>query len=63
MADPAQTPPRGNWVCPCSGCGKARKQVFEEILAIMNSDNDYAYHDYLIREKFRNEYPAKSIKK
>ena len=26
MADPTQTPPRGNWVCPCNGCKKAAKQ-------------------------------------
>jgi hypothetical protein len=26
MADPAQTPPRGDWVCPCNGCKKAAKQ-------------------------------------
>lgn len=23
MADPNQTPSRGEWVCPCSGCAKA----------------------------------------
>jgi predicted RNA-binding protein YlxR (DUF448 family) len=63
MADPAQTPSRGNWVCPCSGCKKARKQAFDEILDIINKDHDYPYHDYLIREKLRNEYPAKPIKK
>jgi hypothetical protein len=26
MADPNQTPARGNWVCPCNGCSKAVKQ-------------------------------------
>ena len=33
MADPNQTPPRGEWACPCSGCTKAvaweRKQLLE----------------------------------
>lgn len=23
MADPNQTPARGDWVCPCNGCSKA----------------------------------------
>jgi len=35
MADPTQTPARGEWACPCSGCAKAvafeRKQLLEEI--------------------------------
>jgi len=26
MADPTQTPPRGDWICPCNGCKKAAKQ-------------------------------------
>lgn len=33
MADPNQTPARGEWACPCSGCSKAiafeRKQLIE----------------------------------
>ena len=33
MADPTQTPARGDWACPCSGCQKAvaweRKQTLE----------------------------------
>jgi len=33
MADPTQTPARGDWACPCSGCQKAvaweRKQLIE----------------------------------
>jgi hypothetical protein len=36
MADPNQTPDRGDWACPCSGCTKAvkweRKQIIEKIL-------------------------------
>ena len=35
MADPNQTPNRGEWVCPCSGCQKSvaaeRKQLIELI--------------------------------
>lgn len=33
MADPNQTPGRGDWACPCNGCQKAvaweRKQLIE----------------------------------
>ena len=33
MADPNQTPARGDWACPCSGCQKAvaweRKQIIK----------------------------------
>jgi len=33
MADPTQTPARGDWACPCQGCQKAvaweRKQLIE----------------------------------
>lgn len=36
MADPNQTPARGNWACPCSGCSKAvafeRNQTIAELL-------------------------------
>jgi hypothetical protein len=39
MADPTQTPSRGDWACPCSGCQKAvaweRKQIIAEIDAMM----------------------------
>lgn len=35
MADPNQTPERGEWACPCQGCTKAvaweRKQLIELI--------------------------------
>lgn len=35
MADPNQTPSRGDWLCPCSGCQKSiaaeRKQLVELI--------------------------------
>lgn len=35
MADPNQTPTRGDWACPCSGCQKAvaweRKQLLQLI--------------------------------
>ena len=37
MADPNQTPQRGEWMCPCTGCQKAvkweRKQLVDILLA------------------------------
>jgi hypothetical protein len=40
MADPTQTPQRGDWACPCNGCIKAvaweRKQLIELMLAHRN---------------------------
>jgi hypothetical protein len=36
MTDPTQTPSRGDWLCPCSGCTKSvsaeRKQLIEILL-------------------------------
>lgn len=36
MADPNQTPSRGDWACPCSGCQKAvaleRKQLIQHLV-------------------------------
>lgn len=31
MADPNQTPSRGDWACPCNGCAKAVKQERKRI--------------------------------
>lgn len=45
MADPNQTPARGDWACPCSGCQKAvaweRKQLIQLI-----SDHKKEYLEY-----------------
>jgi hypothetical protein len=59
MADPAQTPQRGNWVCPCTGCKKARKQAFAEVLEIIDVDNDTYYNKHRLREKCRQELEKK----
>jgi len=40
MADPNQTPQRGDWVCPCNGCLKARKRAFKEVLDIIEAGGD-----------------------
>jgi hypothetical protein len=36
VADPNQTPARGNWKCPCNGCKKAAKQAKEDILEFLH---------------------------
>lgn len=45
MADPTQTPARGDWECPCAGCAKAiaweRKQLIEILI-----DHDFEYLKY-----------------
>jgi hypothetical protein len=45
VADPNQTPARGDWACPCSGCAKAvafeRKQLRELLI-----DHDIEYLKY-----------------
>jgi hypothetical protein len=42
VADPNQTPSRGEWLCPCSGCQKSisaeRKQLIE---LFEKTKNDY----------------------
>lgn len=44
MADPNQTPTRGEWACPCNGCAKAvafeRKQLIELF--------EKSKHEYLV---------------
>ncbi len=54
MADPNQTPPRGDWACPCNGCKKAQKVIIDQIIAdyrscanmIETEDNLYCHTWY-----------------
>ena len=45
MADPNQTPARGDWVCPCNGCSKAvafeRTQLIQLLEAIKTEYQKY----------------------
>jgi len=50
MADPNQTPARGNWVCPCNGCKKARQQAFDEVLSILDGGGDAYSRIQLIKK-------------
>ena len=40
MADPNQIPEQREWVCPCTGCQKARKKAFKEVLGIIQGGGD-----------------------
>lgn len=45
MADPNQTPQRGNWACPCSGCQKAVKWEREQLVSIIKDMARDAYSE------------------
>lgn len=59
MADPNQTPARGNWRCPCNGCKKARIQALEEVLAIVDGGGDAYSRLSSIKELIEKEKPKK----
>lgn len=44
MADPNQTPSRGEWVCPCSGCQKSVAAERKQLIGLFEKTK----HDYLI---------------
>lgn len=54
-----------NWICPCNGCKKARRQAFEEIEELMEKwkpDVHLAYHEIFM--KINGElHPPKKEKK
>ena len=39
MADPNQTPERGDWACPCNGCRKAKKLALRQVQEILDKDD------------------------
>lgn len=59
MADPNQTPSRGDWVCPCNGCQKSvmaeRKQLVELIKNIPGTQ------DIITLIEDRNPKPKKRV--
>lgn len=59
MADINQTPSRGDWICPCSGCQKSvmteRKQLIELIKEFPKTEN------IIELIKNRNPKPKKKI--
>lgn len=54
-----------NWICPCNGCKKARKQTLLEVREILDKnlyDASYALH--LVYELIRKEtQPPKKAEK
>lgn len=63
LADPAQTPKRGAWVCPCNGCTLSRKLAFEQILEMLYETNDLSYNAWRVKERYLNEFPTKPKRK
>lgn len=58
MADPNQTPERGDWACPCNGCKKARQQVLKQVKELLESA-DIMYSWHLAQEFVKKELNKK----
>lgn len=53
-----------NWICPCNGCKKARKQTLLEVREILDKNlYDASFAVHLVYEKIRNEALPKDKKK
>jgi len=64
MADPNQTPNRGEWLCPCSGCQKSvaaeRKQLIELIEQLkIKAYPEFSYDEIINLIKDRMPKPKK----
>lgn len=64
MADPNQTPARGDWACPCAGCAKAvafeRKQLIQNIEEMKRlAYSEIPYDDVIEMIKSRMPQPKK----
>jgi hypothetical protein len=66
MADPTQTPARGDWACPCSGCQKAvaweRKQIIELITQLKVKAYSELPYDEVI-QLIQDRMPKPKVKK
>jgi hypothetical protein len=45
MADPNQTPSRGEWACPCSGCQKAVAWERKQLINLISDLKSKAYSE------------------
>lgn len=45
MADPNQTPNRGDWACPCSGCQKAVAWERKQLITLISDLKTKAYSE------------------
>ncbi len=66
MADPTQTPARGDWACPCSGCQKEvaweRKQLIELITQLKVKAYSELPYDEVI-QLIQDRMPKPKVKK
>ena len=66
MADPTQTPSRGDWACPCTGCQKAvaweRKQLIELISELKVKAYSELPYDEII-QLIQDRMPKPKVKK
>lgn len=66
MADPTQTPARGDWACPCSGCQKAVAWERKQLIALIEEMKVDAYSDILyneIIELIKERMPKPKVRK
>lgn len=66
MADPNQTPQRGDWACPCSGCAKAVKFERKQLVSIIQEMKRQAYSEVpydLIIEMIESRNPKPVVRK
>jgi hypothetical protein len=47
------------WKCPCNGCAKARRQVIDEVLEILDGGGDAYFRMHLLKEYIREQLPKK----
>jgi hypothetical protein len=66
MADPTQTPARGDWACPCSGCQKAVAWERKQLIALIEDIKVDAYSDIPyneIIELIKERMPKPKVRK
>ena len=66
MADPTQTPARGDWACPCSGCQKAVAWERKQLIAFIEDMKVDAYSDIPyneIIELIKERMPKPKVRK
>ena len=51
MADPNQTPERGDWACPCNGCAKAVAYERKQLITLIENLGGHEEVITLIRDR------------
>lgn len=60
MADPNQTPARGDWACPCNGCSKAVAWERKQLIGLIEGLKEKAYSEQpyeLVIELIKDRMP------